>query len=148
MEPGETRPAPASACRVIITRGPKPTPPNTEAPPEGEGEGKAGKGKAKLWLSAARVEPNEGVEIAPEVASGPRSLVTEQVTASVLCPYFVPTGIHASERNRPDALRERALALVACRDRTARELARARALRRRARDPALRPQDDPASMTP
>ena len=29
------------------------------------------------------------------------SLVTDQVTASVLCPYFVPTGIHASERNRP-----------------------------------------------
>jgi NAD(P)-dependent dehydrogenase (short-subunit alcohol dehydrogenase family) len=28
-------------------------------------------------------------------------LVTEQVTASVLCPYFVPTGISASERNRP-----------------------------------------------
>jgi NAD(P)-dependent dehydrogenase (short-subunit alcohol dehydrogenase family) len=29
------------------------------------------------------------------------SLVTDQVTASVLCPYFVPTGIHASHRNRP-----------------------------------------------
>ena len=29
------------------------------------------------------------------------SLVTEQVTASVLCPYFVPTGIHRSHRNRP-----------------------------------------------
>jgi NAD(P)-dependent dehydrogenase (short-subunit alcohol dehydrogenase family) len=29
------------------------------------------------------------------------SLVTDKVTASVLCPYFVPTGIHASERNRP-----------------------------------------------
>lgn len=29
------------------------------------------------------------------------ALVTEQVTASVLCPYFVPTGIHQSERNRP-----------------------------------------------
>ncbi len=29
------------------------------------------------------------------------SLVTEQVTASVLCPYFVPTGITASHRNRP-----------------------------------------------
>ena len=28
-------------------------------------------------------------------------LVTEQVSASVLCPYFVPTGIHQSERNRP-----------------------------------------------
>ena len=29
------------------------------------------------------------------------SLVTDQVSASVLCPYFVPTGIHRSERNRP-----------------------------------------------
>jgi NAD(P)-dependent dehydrogenase (short-subunit alcohol dehydrogenase family) len=28
-------------------------------------------------------------------------LVTDQVSASVLCPYFVPTGIHHSERNRP-----------------------------------------------
>jgi hypothetical protein len=27
--------------------------------------------------------------------------VTDQVTASVLCPYFVPTGISTSERNRP-----------------------------------------------
>ena len=31
------------------------------------------------------------------------SLVTDQVHAHVLCPYFVPTGIHRSERNRPDA---------------------------------------------
>jgi len=29
------------------------------------------------------------------------SLVTEQISASVLCPYFVPTGINSSERNRP-----------------------------------------------
>jgi short-subunit dehydrogenase len=29
------------------------------------------------------------------------SLVTEQVSASVLCPFFVPTGIHQSHRNRP-----------------------------------------------
>ena len=29
------------------------------------------------------------------------ALVTDRVTASVLCPYFVPTGIHVSERNRP-----------------------------------------------
>jgi NAD(P)-dependent dehydrogenase (short-subunit alcohol dehydrogenase family) len=28
-------------------------------------------------------------------------LVTDQIGASVLCPYFVPTGIHASHRNRP-----------------------------------------------
>jgi len=29
------------------------------------------------------------------------SLVTEQIGASVLCPYFVPTGIVQSQRNRP-----------------------------------------------
>lgn len=29
------------------------------------------------------------------------SLVTTQVRAHLLCPYFVPTGIHQSERNRP-----------------------------------------------
>ena len=28
-------------------------------------------------------------------------LVTDQVSCSVLCPYFVPTGIHLSDRNRP-----------------------------------------------
>jgi NAD(P)-dependent dehydrogenase (short-subunit alcohol dehydrogenase family) len=32
------------------------------------------------------------------------SLVTERVHAHVLCPFFVPTAIHASERNRPRAL--------------------------------------------
>ena len=32
-------------------------------------------------------------------------LVTDQIGASVLCPFFVPTGITASERNRPDALK-------------------------------------------
>lgn len=31
-------------------------------------------------------------------------LVTEQISASVLCPYFVATGIHHSERNRPAEL--------------------------------------------
>lgn len=31
-------------------------------------------------------------------------LVTDQVRASVLCPYFVPTGITQSERNRPAEL--------------------------------------------
>ncbi|AVS67507.1 hypothetical protein C8245_19135 [Paracidovorax avenae] len=31
------------------------------------------------------------------------ALVTDQIGASVLCPYFVPTGIGRSERNRPDA---------------------------------------------
>ena len=29
------------------------------------------------------------------------SLVTDQISASVLCPYFVPTGISQSHRNRP-----------------------------------------------
>ena len=33
-------------------------------------------------------------------------LVTDQIGASVLCPFFVPTGIHDSHRNRPDAMRE------------------------------------------
>ena len=32
------------------------------------------------------------------------SLVTDQVSASVLCPYFVATGINDSHRNRPGAL--------------------------------------------
>jgi NAD(P)-dependent dehydrogenase (short-subunit alcohol dehydrogenase family) len=32
-------------------------------------------------------------------------LVTDQIGASVLCPYFVPTGITESQRNRPDELR-------------------------------------------
>ena len=32
------------------------------------------------------------------------ALVTDQIGASVLCPYFVPTGIHQSERNRPAPL--------------------------------------------
>jgi len=31
-------------------------------------------------------------------------LVTDQIGASLLCPYFVPTGISNSERNRPGAL--------------------------------------------
>lgn len=34
------------------------------------------------------------------------ALVTDQVSCSVLCPYFVPTGITQSHRNRPDALKE------------------------------------------
>jgi NAD(P)-dependent dehydrogenase (short-subunit alcohol dehydrogenase family) len=33
------------------------------------------------------------------------ALVTDQVHASVLCPYFVPTGIHMSHRNRPKEMR-------------------------------------------
>ena len=31
-------------------------------------------------------------------------LVTDQISASVLCPYFVPTGISQSHRNRPSQL--------------------------------------------
>jgi NAD(P)-dependent dehydrogenase (short-subunit alcohol dehydrogenase family) len=31
-------------------------------------------------------------------------LVSDQISASVLCPYFVPTGISQSQRNRPGAL--------------------------------------------
>jgi NAD(P)-dependent dehydrogenase (short-subunit alcohol dehydrogenase family) len=33
------------------------------------------------------------------------ALVTDQISASVLCPYFVPTGISQSHRNRPGELR-------------------------------------------
>ena len=33
-------------------------------------------------------------------------LVTDQISASVLCPFFVPTGITESDRNRPDTLRD------------------------------------------
>src|ERR1700749_3161967 len=32
-------------------------------------------------------------------------LVTDQISASVLCPYFVPTGISHSHRNRPGDLK-------------------------------------------
>lgn len=35
-------------------------------------------------------------------------LVKAPVGASVLCPYFVPTGIHQSHRNRPEDLKEEA----------------------------------------
>jgi hypothetical protein len=33
-------------------------------------------------------------------------LVTDQISASVLCPFFVPTGIVESHRNRPAEMRE------------------------------------------
>jgi len=33
------------------------------------------------------------------------ALVTDQISASVLCPFFVPTGISQSHRNRPDDLK-------------------------------------------
>jgi NAD(P)-dependent dehydrogenase (short-subunit alcohol dehydrogenase family) len=34
------------------------------------------------------------------------SLVTEQIGASVVCPFFIPTGISNSQRNRPDELKD------------------------------------------
>ena len=34
------------------------------------------------------------------------ALVTDQIGASVLCPFFVPTGITSSQRNRPSELRD------------------------------------------
>ena len=37
------------------------------------------------------------------------ALVSEQVHAHVLCPFFVPTGIHQSERNRPAEFADAAL---------------------------------------
>jgi NAD(P)-dependent dehydrogenase (short-subunit alcohol dehydrogenase family) len=33
-------------------------------------------------------------------------LVTDQVSASVLCPFFVPTGINQSQRNRPTEMKD------------------------------------------
>jgi short-subunit dehydrogenase len=35
-------------------------------------------------------------------------LVTDQLSASVLCPYFVPTGISRSHRNRPAEMKDAA----------------------------------------
>lgn len=34
------------------------------------------------------------------------ALVTDQISCSVLCPFFVPTGIHQSHRNRPQDMTE------------------------------------------
>ena len=34
------------------------------------------------------------------------ALVSQRVHCSLLCPFYVPTGIYRSERNRPDELRE------------------------------------------
>jgi NAD(P)-dependent dehydrogenase (short-subunit alcohol dehydrogenase family) len=39
------------------------------------------------------------------------ALVTEQISASVLCPFFVATGISKSERNRPGSLSDDAAAM-------------------------------------
>ena len=43
-----------------------------------------------------------GVVALTETLHQDLALVTEQVRCSVLCPYFVPTGIAHSERNRPE----------------------------------------------
>ena len=40
------------------------------------------------------------------------SLVTDQISASVLCPFFVPTGIGQSQRNRPAEMTERGAKLT------------------------------------
>jgi NAD(P)-dependent dehydrogenase (short-subunit alcohol dehydrogenase family) len=37
------------------------------------------------------------------------SLVTDQVSCSVLCPFFVATGIHLSHRNRPQDMRDKGM---------------------------------------
>jgi NAD(P)-dependent dehydrogenase (short-subunit alcohol dehydrogenase family) len=36
------------------------------------------------------------------------ALVTDQIHCSVLCPFFVPTGIHLSDRNRPTDMKDEA----------------------------------------
>jgi NAD(P)-dependent dehydrogenase (short-subunit alcohol dehydrogenase family) len=36
-------------------------------------------------------------------------LVTDQISASVLCPFFVPTGISQSHRNRPEEFKQRGI---------------------------------------
>jgi len=40
------------------------------------------------------------------------SLVTDQISASVLCPFFVPTGIGQSQRNRPAEMTEQGAKLT------------------------------------
>lgn len=40
------------------------------------------------------------------------SLVTDQISASVLCPFFVPTGIGQSQRNRPAEMKEQGARLT------------------------------------
>jgi len=40
------------------------------------------------------------------------SLVTDQISASVLCPFFVPTGISQSHRNRPAGMKEQGAKLT------------------------------------
>jgi NAD(P)-dependent dehydrogenase (short-subunit alcohol dehydrogenase family) len=52
-------------------------------------------------LSAAYNASKHAVVSLTETLFHDLSLVTRQVRCSVLCPYFVPTGITDSERNRP-----------------------------------------------
>ena len=51
----------------------------------------------------------QGVVSMSETLYQDLSLVTDQIHCSVLCPFFVPTGIHNSERNRPAEMTERIL---------------------------------------
>src|SRR5882762_805809 len=48
----------------------------------------------------------QGVVSMSETLYQDLSLVTDQIHCSVLCPFFVPTGIHNSERNRPSEMTE------------------------------------------
>jgi NAD(P)-dependent dehydrogenase (short-subunit alcohol dehydrogenase family) len=48
----------------------------------------------------------QGVVSMSETLYQDLSLVTDQIHCSVLCPFFVPTGIHNSERNRPAEMAE------------------------------------------
>jgi len=48
----------------------------------------------------------QGVVSMSETLYQDLSLVTDQIHCSVLCPFFVPTGIHNSERNRPAEMTE------------------------------------------
>ena len=50
---------------------------------------------------ASQTRPSAAVVSLTETMYQDLRLVTDQIGASLLCPYFVPTGIAASERNRP-----------------------------------------------
>jgi NAD(P)-dependent dehydrogenase (short-subunit alcohol dehydrogenase family) len=62
------------------------------------------------WLNAPNMGvynvTKSGVVSMSETLFQDLSLVTEQVHAHLLSPFFVPTGIHKSERNRPAELAE------------------------------------------
>lgn len=79
-------------------------------------------------MAGLATPPNMGVYCASkhavvalsEVLYQDLKLVSEQVACSVLCPFFVPTAIFASERNRPAELRGAAAETVS--QRVAREM--------------------------